>query len=331
MLRAAAVHPAMGLHLDNVLSTKDAPNENLGRELLELHTVGVRGGYTERDVKQSSRILTGYKIDYGDDWRAYYDPDDHYVGRIKVMGFRHRNRKRDGRKATRRYLRYLAHHPKTAKRIAKRLCVRFVSDNPPKSLVRELARVYLRHDTAIVPVLRALVDSREFRRSAGKKVKRPLDDHVAAMRALRIKVHAPKSGGSFANAVLWQASDMGQVPFDWPAPDGFPADDASWLSPGRVLRSFSTHSALAGGWWPKDDATFRPSEDWLGDKPMPARRAVRRIGKQLFGHKPPKKVIKAALRTVDMRGSDEITPGDNGWFVTSVLATLLNSPEHLRR
>ena len=78
LLRAAITHPAMGLYLDNAFSTKDAPNENLGRELLELHTVGVDAGYTEADVKASARMLTGYRVDlWWPEFRAYYSAADH--------------------------------------------------------------------------------------------------------------------------------------------------------------------------------------------------------------------------------------------------------------
>src|SRR6478672_2628889 len=154
LLRAAVTHPAMLIYLDNAVSTASHPNENLGRELLELHTVG-RGNYTEDDVKSSARILTGYAVDVWRTWAATYKTSIHWRGPVRVMEFADDNADADGRDLVRRYLSYLAHHPATAHRIARKLAVKFVSDDPPQALVDELARVYLDHRTQIRPVLRA--------------------------------------------------------------------------------------------------------------------------------------------------------------------------------
>ena len=159
MLRATTIHPAMLIYLDAGESTKEHPNENLGRELLELHTVGA-GHYSEKDVRDSARILTGYSVDYWESWRAKYNAEDHYRGKVKVKGFKDKNGKIIGKATTSAYLRYLAHHKDTAEHLAYKLCVKFIEDKPSKSLVRHLAKVYLDNDTAIVPVLRALVASR---------------------------------------------------------------------------------------------------------------------------------------------------------------------------
>ncbi|HRK48701.1 MAG TPA: DUF1800 family protein, partial [Nocardioides sp.] len=113
MLQAAIIHPAMGISLDNASSTKKAPNENLGRELLELHTVG-RGNYTENDVKASARILTGYRVQMWSTWNAWYDTPSHWTGPVQVMGFSHPNADADGRAVAAAYLGYLARHPATA-------------------------------------------------------------------------------------------------------------------------------------------------------------------------------------------------------------------------
>src|SRR5690606_39213187 len=118
------------LHLDTWTSTRRTPNENHGRELLELHTVGRAAGYTEAMVRDSARILSGYTIDAGRTWRPSYDPGRHATGPVQVLGFRHANADADGRAVTEAYLRYLARHPATARRIARKLAVRFVSDRP---------------------------------------------------------------------------------------------------------------------------------------------------------------------------------------------------------
>ena len=144
-------------------------------------------------------------------WQALYDPEEHWRGTVKVMGFRDRNRKKDGRKLTRAYLEYLAQHPATARRIAYKLAVKFVRDEPSAALVNHLAKVYRKHDTEIAPVLRALVGSREFQRSAGAKVRDPGEDIVASYRALGIRMDKPASEDAGVNALLWQAGSSGST------------------------------------------------------------------------------------------------------------------------
>ena len=124
-------------------------------------------------------------------WQALYNPEEHWRGRVKVLGFKDTNKKKDGQDLTRRYLEYLAHHPATARRIAQKLAVKFVRDQPSAGLVSRLAKVYLENDTEIVPVLRALVRSREFQRSEGMKVRDPGEDIVATYRLLGIRMDKP--------------------------------------------------------------------------------------------------------------------------------------------
>ena len=116
LLRATILHPAMGIYLDNAVSTKAAPNENLGRELLELHTVGRAAGYTEDDVKNSARILTGYRVDMWHDFsRRRTSPRTTGPARSRCWASTHANADADGRsRSPRTYLDYLAHHPATA-------------------------------------------------------------------------------------------------------------------------------------------------------------------------------------------------------------------------
>ena len=207
MLRATTIHPAMLIYLDAGESTKEHPNENLGRELLELHTVGA-GHYSEKDVRDSARILTGYSVDYWETWRAEYNPEDHYRGKVKVKGFNDKNGKIIGKATTSAYLRYLAHHKDTAEHLAYKLCVKFIEDKPSKALVRHLARVYLDNDTAIVPVLRALVASPSFQQAHDNKVRDPGEDVVATYRVLGVKIKPPvgeEADGSALQALVWQS------------------------------------------------------------------------------------------------------------------------------
>lgn len=336
LLVAAVTHPAMGLHLDNATSTKKAPNENLGRELLELFTVGV-GHHTETDVKNSARILTGYRVDQWRTWRVWYEPADHWTGPVKVLGFSDRNAKKDGRAVAERYLRYLARHPRTARTVARKLAVRLVSDEPSHRLVEKLAKVYLANDTAIVPVLRALVADPEFRGSVGRKVRTPSDDVVATYRALRVTIRRPTRDDSAANAILWQCNDLGTYPFGWPRPDGMPDRAEAWASTSRWLASLRMHQNLAGGWWPKVDARHRPYVAWIPKKRrrkgIRFARLVRRMSRQLHGRPPTKQMITAACQATGCKRRTRITRNHPlaRWQMPQLLAVLLDSPRHMTR
>lgn len=258
MLVASARHPAMLRWLNAAESRKEAVNENYGRELLELHTVGVASGYTEEDVRDSARILTGRTVagedGPGEPGSFRYDPAMHWVGPVQVLGFRHDNATAEGGlEVGDAYLRYLAGHEATARTIARKLAVRFVSDDPPASLVDRLAAAYLDNDTAIVPVLRTLFRSSEFWAAVGQKVRRPRENIAAAVRALGIRPERDVS------PTLRRLSDAtyrtGHQAMRWPAPDGYPDVHAAWRSAGTTVELWNVHRALVGGW---DDGLTQP-------------------------------------------------------------------------
>jgi uncharacterized protein (DUF1800 family) len=248
LLLAATTHPSMLTYLNNASSTKDAPNENLGRELLELHSVGVDAGYSEDDVQASARILTGLSIDW-ETGEFSYRADTHHVGPLKVLGFRHANSAADGRAVVAAYLKYLAHHSATARRICHRLAVRFVRDDPPAGLVDRLAALYLAGGTAITPVLLALFDSAEFAASVDAKVRTPYESLVASMRALGIG--PPPTGTDPLRSLYWLLGDLGHQPLAWPQPNGYPDVAAAWQSTAGTLGRWNANLDLAAGWWPK--------------------------------------------------------------------------------
>lgn len=338
LLRTAVTHPAMGIYLDNATSTKAHPNENLGRELLELHTVGY-GSYDEDDVKGSARLLTGHLVDMWRSWEASYSPADHWTGAVTVLGFTTANAAADGRPALDAYLRHLAHHPATARRIARRLCVKFVRDDPSPALVDHLAGVYLRHGTAITPVLEALVASSEFAGSAGAKVRDPSEEIVATYRALGVRLSDPPPGDNSwaARAILWQASSIGAVPYEWPRPDGQPIDNQSWSSPARLLASMETHWAMAGGWWPREGITYRSAEDWLPRRRVRFDVLVDHLSQQVLGRRSHRRLLKACVEVCpaewQVRPSTVITADHPlmRWGFHRVLVTVLDSPDHFSR
>jgi len=249
LLVAASLHPAMLQYLNNATSTKVDPNENQGRELLELHTVGVGAGYTEADVRDSARILTGFGIDDVTGATVFH-PGDHDVSAVQVLGFSSPNSSAaDGAAVAVAYLRYLAHHRATAAAISHKLAVRFVADDPPQSLVKALTATYLKHDTAIVPVLRQLFHSAEFAAAAGRKVRRPYEDLIATVRVLEL---GPDSKGTTGIKALYRTlNGMGQAPLYWSAPDGYPDVAPAWQSAAGTLARWNAHFNLATRTTPK--------------------------------------------------------------------------------
>jgi uncharacterized protein (DUF1800 family) len=323
----------MGCYLDNAVSTASNVNENLGREVLELHTVGIESGFSEDHVRDSAYILTGYQCDRHDTWVASYSAADHWRGGVEVLGFTDANAASDGRDLSRRYLRYLAHHPSTARRIARRLAVRFVSDDPSAALVTAVAEAFTSSGTDIKATLRALVAHPEFEASAGQKVKTPNEDGVATYRALGVQLSRPTQQDSGANAIAFQVGLMGQMPFDWARPDGFPDVAEAWTSASRMIGSWHTHWALAGGLWPKRDATYRSVESWL--PPLPARfdDVIDHIARQVTARPATARMTSAVCTYTKVAAGTRISSADDlsRFRLTKLLSVVLDSPTHMSR
>jgi hypothetical protein len=269
MLVASATHPAMLSYLNNRDSTKEHPNENYGRELLELHTVGVEAGYTEAEVLDSARIMTGWTVD--DNGFAVYDPDNHWTGPVKVLGFSHANSAKDGRAVATAFVRYLASHPLTAQRIARKLATQFVSDNPPAALVSTLAQYYLGAGTDIRPVIRRLFHTSEWR--AGSKLKTPYEDMVSSVRALGIRLlptsAAAEDRRSGLQALYWRLEDLRQAPLAWDLPNGYPDVAIAWQAADVALGRWNAHQALAAAWWPNREMLAIPQSRALLPAALP--------------------------------------------------------------
>jgi uncharacterized protein (DUF1800 family) len=269
MLLAAMQHPAMLRFLSNAESKKDAVNENLGRELLELHTVGVASGYTEDDVRNSAYILTGRIAENDEDapneGSFVYDADRHWTGPVQVLDFQHPNPTAEGGlEVGDAYLRYLATHPSTARTIAHKLAVRFVADSPPDALVERLATTFLDSGTEILPVLDILFRSGEFWAAVGQKTRRPLENVVASARALDVR-----PGGDTVNAVkgfYWQVEKAGHAPLAWRAPNGYPDVQPAWRSAGGILEAWNTHRSMVEGW--HEGATYGEPADLITGRPQ---------------------------------------------------------------
>ena len=333
LLATAVLHPAMLFFLGAHASTKTKPNENLGRELLELHTVGV-GSYTEDDVKASARILTGYKVDAYKTWAVSYQTTWHWTGAVQVMGFSDPNTDVDGRATTQRYLSYLAHHPATAHHLATKLARAFVSDDPPAALVDRLAQVYLANDTAIAPVLKALVRAPEFATTVDAKLRDPDEDVAASYRLLGVKIAPPTVAESAANQIYWQVGSLGLAPFAWPRPDGQPVSNAAWASPTRVIASMSLHWTLAGGWWPKQDATFRAPSSWRPQSgSIVFRDLVDHLSRVMLQRTSNATLLRACCVATELTPTSVVTADSDVWTWRwpRLAAAVLDSPEFYAR
>lgn len=238
LLQETAKNRAMLIYLDNFVNEKDHPNENYARELMELHTLGVDGGYTEQDVKAVARAFTGWTIHDETPDGFYFDADMHDTASKSVLG--HTLPAGRGIEDGLHVLDIVAHHPATARFICRKLAVRFVSDNPPDSLVDAMVAVWQQTDGEIKSILRHLFLSAEFGAAMGQKFRRPLDFAVGAMRASGTTVY-----------VQWIMEEMlqslGQMPFSWHPPDGYPDVSSAWATTDGLLARWNTAMRLTHG------------------------------------------------------------------------------------
>ncbi|MCB9421503.1 MAG: DUF1800 family protein [Ardenticatenaceae bacterium] len=222
-LLGASVHsPAMLVYLDNVRNQKDAPNENYARELMELHTLGVNGGYDQHDVQELARILTGWTVRRRGlrQGAVFFDEAAHDFGEKQLLGQTFPAGR--GQEEIEAALDLLAAHPSTAVFIAAKLVRRFVVDEPPASLVEQVARTFGETEGNIKATLRTLFLSDEFA-SAPPKLKRPFTFMISALRALNTNLRPNRGNGSWLE---W----LGQPPLRWATPDGYPDTADAWAS-----------------------------------------------------------------------------------------------------
>jgi uncharacterized protein (DUF1800 family) len=253
LLRATARHPAMLFYLDNWLSTRDdvarpgrgrrgGLNENYARELMELHTLGVDGGYTQRDVREVARAFTGWTIDHPrDDARFVFRPRMHDAGDKVVLGTRLTS---GGQADGEQVLTLLARHPATARFIATKLVRRFVADEPPPALVDRVAAAFRSTDGDIRQMLRTIVAAPEFWASDARrgKIKKPFEYVASAVRAVGGRADA-RSGQALARA----AAEIGEPLYDAQPPTGYPDRAEAWVNAGALLARMNFALALTQG------------------------------------------------------------------------------------
>lgn len=240
LLQASAKSPAMLVYLDAQTNHKGVPNENYARELMELHTLGVDGGYTYQDIKEVARCLTGWTIEDRflrprGTWR--FDPEQHDDGAKTVLG--HRIPPGNGEKDVQIVLDLLARHPSASRFVAGKVARHFLGE-AHESWVEPLAKIYRQSETSdgigdIRAMLEPLLTSNALL-EAPPMVKRPFDFTVSALRVL----NADTDGGS---AVQTHLERMGQALFEWPMPDGYPDKTEAWT--GSLLGRWNFSLALA--------------------------------------------------------------------------------------
>jgi uncharacterized protein (DUF1800 family) len=234
MLVAVESHPAMLLYLDNARSIGPASfaglrrnkglNENLAREILELHTLGVRTGYSQEDVTSFAKVITGWSIvpprlapEHGGEFM--FNPRLHEPGSQRIMG---RDYQDNGFEQGRGVLLALARSPTTAKHIATKLARHFVADDPPAALIDRLAKRFLATDGDLKEVTKALVSSPEAWDAPRNKLRRPSEWLISALRAVGVRP-------SDVRPVLQAQNLLGEPLWRVPAPNGFSDNSAAWI------------------------------------------------------------------------------------------------------
>jgi len=215
-------------------------NENYGRELMELHTLGVNGGYTQKDVTEVARIFTGWTIEEPRKGGGFkYEDRLHEPGDKVVLGHRIKSH---GEKEGQDVLHLLAHHPSTAHFISQKLATRFVSDNPPPALVDRMAQTFLKKDGDIREVLKTMFKSPEFWSDEAyrAKVKTPLEFVVSAARATSADV-------TDAMPLAKQLASMGMPLYGMQPPTGYSMQSESWVNSSALLGRMNFSLALLSG------------------------------------------------------------------------------------
>lgn len=241
LLRASALSPAMLWYLDGRVNrarnTHEKPNENYARELLELHTLGVHGGYTQRDVMEVARCLTGWtvrseekffkgRVEFRNHWHD--DGEKQVLGRRIPAGL--------GENDIDEVIDVVAEHPSTARFIAWKLCRRFISDAPPEDAVQTVANAFSRSNGDIKATLRAVFSTQAFADAVDAKFKRPFRFVVSALRGTAADTDA-------GDALYQYLLRMGHTPFQYPTPDGYPEETEHWA--GTMLWRWHFTAALA--------------------------------------------------------------------------------------
>ncbi len=254
LLAATVHHPAMLRYLDNEQNAAGHINENYARELMELHTLGVDGGYSQRDVQELARVLTGVGVNLGPnaptvkrELQAQYlrqglfefNPNRHDYGAKQLLGQPLHAR---GLAEVDEALERLSRHPATAHFISRKLALYFVADDPAPALVERMSAAFLRSDGDIAETLRTMFAAPEFSASLAHKFKDPMHYAVSAVRL----AYDEKTILNCGPLLNWLAR-MGEPLYGRQTPDGYPLTQSAWASPGQMTTRFEIAKAVGAG------------------------------------------------------------------------------------
>ncbi|MGH8323980.1 MAG: DUF1800 domain-containing protein, partial [Steroidobacteraceae bacterium] len=254
LVMATLTHPAMLQYLDNAQNAAAHLNENYARELMELHTLGVDSGYTQQDIQELARILTGVGINASGNtpklkpqWQSLYrrdgafefNPARHDFGSKVLLG---QHIEGSGFHEIEQAVDLLVAQPACAQFVARQLATYFVADDPPRALVQHMARTFRKTRGDIVEVLTTMFESREFQASLGDKFKDPMHYVVSTLRLAY-------DGKPIQNThpVLNWLNALGEPPFGRQTPDGYPLTETGWASSGQLSRRFEIARAIGSG------------------------------------------------------------------------------------
>ncbi len=279
-------------------------NENYGREVMELHTLGVDGGYTQKDVIEVARCFTGWTIRQPATKPEFiFASFMHDPGEKEVLGHKiPAGGEQDGLQV----IDILAHHPSTARFISKELAQRFVADDPPKALVDRMAQMFTKTDGDLRAVLQTMFSSPEFFSEGAweAKVKSPLEMVVSAVRAL---------GGDVTDTftLVQKIADLGEPLYNKLEPTGYPNTGDAWLNTANLLGRMNFATALASGQIPgvKLDASRLEGKDAVA------------IAREVLGRDPSAQTLEALTKGLEGK---EATP-------RMVASLVLSSPDFQRR
>ena len=318
LLGAVATHPAMLRYLDNEQNAAGKLNENYARELMELHTLGVDGGYSQHDVQELARVLTGVGINQTTsnplqkkELQAQYvrrglfefNPSRHDFGNKSLLGKPIQGK---GLDELNEALDRLASHPATARFISRKLAVYWLADEPPAGLINRMARSFETSHGDIADTLTVLLNSPEFAQAGAKKFKDPMRYVLSAVRLAYDQKPILNAG-----PILNWLERMGEPLYGRVTPDGYPLSGQGWDSPGQMTTRFEIAKAIGSG----SAGLFK------GDGPQPQERAAfPQLANALFFQ-----AITQTLSPTTQRALDQATsPQEWNTF-------LLSSPEMMFR
>lgn len=323
LLGATAKHPAMLWYLDNWQSVRDGfeprrrrngknmptgLNENYARELLELHTLGVDAGYTQNDVHEAARALTGWSVELKRGGTFAFHAQAHDSGPKQIFGLS--LEAGGGQSDGERLLDALARHPATAHHLARKLCMRFVNDDPPPELVERIAQVFLSTDGDLRATVQAIFESPEFWSARGTKTKTPLEFVASAVRAVGSldQVQQP-----LARAL----ETLGAPLYRCAPPTGYAEQASAWVSAGALVSRINFGLALAGG-------RVKGVRVRLPTRGEDAERTIDSVAAQVLGRAPSAQTRATLLKALGAKEED----GEARVPSPAVVAgLLLGSPE----